>query len=269
MSLQTARTFAQFVCVAIVVSMFSELADCAEPREAAAFGIALGETPEAVKTFFDARYKECTIDHLVYRVGDDGKRHTAALAVNLGLAAHDPSSLVPCVSSPAGNDITDSIEARFAHPDVDPDRRLYSLLAFREYPDSVYARPPRVRTTFDEVRKALFKTYGKPIEERRERVASAAANRIKSLGLAANVKREDYLVRYLWAVGGRLPEVEIEDAPCDCKARFVKAVIEISRSPSTLPANTFYVLSIKLVVEDPDLRARQSAWDTRWRQQRR
>jgi len=205
----------------------------------------------------------------VYRHGEAAERQTAALTINPGLAQHDPSSLTVCEFSPAGEGITDAIEARFAHPDVDADRRLYSLLVLREYPDVVYAQPPRGRTTFDEVRKALFQTYGKPIEERRERVASDAANRIKSLGLAGDVKREDYLVRYLWAVQGRLPDAEHDDASCDCKARYVKAAIEISRSPSTKPANAFYVLSVKLLVEDPDLRTRQDAWNAQWQQQRR
>ena len=259
----TARA-AGVLAVLFVGSVFAGV-EARAPRETAAFGIALDATPEAVKAFLDARYKECRSDRFVYRHGDATGRQTAALAINPGLAAHDPASLTTCAFSPAGDGITDSIEARFAHPDVDPDRRLYSLLVFREYPDVVYARPPRVRTTFAEVRKALFQTYGKPIDERRERVASAAANRIKSLGLAGNVKREDYLVRYLWAVEGRLPDVEQEDAPCDCKARYVKAVIEISRSPSTIPADAFYVLSVKLQVEDPDLRARQDAWNAQRR----
>jgi len=141
-------------------------------------------------------------------------------------------------------------------------------LVLRDYPDIVYAQPPRLQSTFAEVRSMLFRTYGKPIEERRERVASAAANRIQSLGLAGNVKREDYVVRYLWAAEGRLPDVEREDTPCDCKVRYVKAVIELSRSPSTIPANTFYVLSVMLRIEDPDLRARQDGWNAQWQQRR-
>jgi len=44
----------------------------------------------------------------------------------------------------------------------------------------------------------------------------------------------------------------------------VKAVIEISRSPSTIPKNKFYVLSVALFVEDTELRARQNAWNAQW-----
>ena len=266
-SLQTARMFARFICVVVALSYFSGLADGAAPRETAAFGVALEAPPERVKTLLEARYKECKIDRLVYRAGNDGNHHTAALALNLGLAEHDPASMVPCVSSPAGNDITDAIEARFAHPDVDGDQRLYSLMAYREYPDVVYSQPPRVRTTFAEVRRMLFQTYGKPIDERRERVASDAANRIRSLGLAGKVKREDQLIRYLWSAEGRLPESEGDYARCDCKGRNVIAVIEISKSPSTIPANEPYVLSLRLQVEHSDLRARQDAWNAQWQRQ--
>jgi hypothetical protein len=257
--------------LSLTVLLASEFAgvEAHAPRATAAFGIALDATPETVKSLLDAQYKECRPDRLVYRHGDAAGRHTAALAINLGLAAHDPASLTPCAFSPAGDGITDSIEARFAHPEVDPDRRLYSLLALRDYPDVVYAQPPRVRTTFAEVRKALFETYGKPIEERRERVVSTAANRAVSLGLGKNIKREDYLVRYLWATEGHLPDVEPEDATCDCKGRYVKAVVEISRSPSTMPPNAFYALSVKLLVEDPELRSRQAGWNGQSPQQRR
>ena len=72
--------------------------------------------------------------------------NTAALAINSGLAAHDPVSLTTCAFSPAGDGITDAIEALFAHPDVDADRRLYSLLVFREYPEPSHI-PPRAGET--------------------------------------------------------------------------------------------------------------------------
>jgi hypothetical protein len=64
--------------------------------------------------------------------------------------------------------------------------------------------------------------------------------------------------------GGHLPDVENQDATCDCGGRYVKAVIEISRSPSTIPKNKFYVLSVALFVDDPELRARQDVWNAQW-----
>ena len=91
----------------------------------------------------------------------------------------------------------DSVEARFTHPDVDPKQPLYWLQTFRAYPDVVHATPPRVRISFDEVRNELFRRYGKPSDERRERIVSYAASTETSLGVVKKVKREDYLVRYL------------------------------------------------------------------------
>ena len=165
---------------------------------------------------------------------------------------------------PRATAVVDSIEARFTHPDIDAKQPLYSLEAFRAYPDAVQAEPLRLRFTFDDVRRELFRTYGKPIDERRERIVSSAASAAASLGVVRKVKREDYLVRYLWAAQGRLADIEHGDAACDCEGRYVKAVIGSRRSPSTIPKNTFYALSVRLVVEDPTLRRRQDAWNGQW-----
>ncbi len=136
-------------------------------------------------------------------------RRLPSSPINAGLSAHDPASLNPCTYSPAGDGIVDSIEARFTHPDIDAKQPLYSLEAFRAYPDAVQAAaaaPAHSRST--SVRRELFRTYGKPIDERRERIVSSAASADASLGVARKVKREDYLVRYLWAAQGRLADVE-------------------------------------------------------------
>ena len=154
----------------------------------------------------------------------------------------------------------DSVEARFTHPDVDPKQPLYWLQTFRAYPDVVHATPPRVRTSFDEVRDELLRRYGKPSDERRERIVSYAASTEASLGVVKKVKREDYLVRYLWSANGRLGP-DSEAAACDCVDRYVEAFIEISRSPATTPPNKLYVLSVRLLIEDPALRRRQDAWN--------
>jgi hypothetical protein len=239
------------------------------PKETAAFGIALGATPDSVRKFFDSSYQSCNIAEFVYQNAPvENVRQTHTLAINPGLAAHDPASLSVCAYSPAGDDLTDALDARFVHPEVDRDQPLYFLEAFRLYPDVVHAEPPRLQTSFDEVRAKLFRTYGKPIDERRERITSSAANMIKSLGIGKKVEREDYLVRYLWATEGRLADVEREGVGCDCAGRYVKAVIEISRSPSTRPRNKFYPLSLKLIVEDSDLRGRQADWDAQWQKQK-
>jgi uncharacterized protein YfaQ (DUF2300 family) len=71
-------------------------------------------------------------------------------------------------------------------------------------------------------------------------------------------------VRYLWADNGRLAEVDQENVPCNCRGRYVKAALEISRAPTTIPRNTFYVVSITIMADDPDLRRQQEAWNAQW-----
>jgi len=240
----------------------------ATPRQTAAFGIALDATPDSVKSFLARRYAPCNVARSVYRNHPSGAApQTAELAINAGLAAHDPASLSPCTYSPAGEGMTDSVEARFTHPDVDPQQPLYWLQVFRAYPDVAHATPPRIRTSFDDVRNELFRTYGKPSDERRERIVSYAASTETSLGVAKKIKRDDYLVRYLWSAKGRLTGADPEAAACDCADRYVEAVIEISRSPATTPPNKLYALSLRLLVEDPALRHRQDAWDAQRRKE--
>ena len=256
------------VPITIVVAgvMACASAFAAAPRATAAFGLALDATPDSVKGFLAKRYARCNVARSSYRNHSSGTApQIAELAINAGLAAHDPGSLTACTYSPAGDGIVDSVEARFTHPDVDPKQPLYSLLAFRAYPDIVYAQPPRVQVSFDDLRKELFRIYGKPIDERRERIVSYAASTQTSLGVVKKVRREDYLVRYLWSANGRLTSTDADTASCDCANRYVEAAIEISRSPATTPPNKLYALSLRLLVEDPALRRRQDTWNAQWR----
>jgi hypothetical protein len=258
------------VIVVLLGALAIARANADAPRQMAAFGIALDATPDSVKASLAARYKPCRVVSSVYRHrAGVAESPIAAVEINPGVAQNDPGSLDLCAYSPSGDGVTDAIDARFTHPDVDHNQPLYSLEVFRAYPDVVYIEPPRVRVSFDDVRSELFRTYGKPIDQRRERIISSAANRATSLGIYKNAKREDYVVRYLWASEGRLPDVEHDDFGCDCTERYVKAIIEISQSPLTIPKNKFYALSVKLVVEDPDLRTRQAAWNAQWRQDKK
>ena len=246
---------------AIALIAFGACVRAEAPTSDSVFGLALGASPQSVASALAKGYPACRVVKSVYRAspGDDGEQ-IAELAINPGVISNDFGPNL-CVHSPAGDDITDSIEARFAHPDIDRARIAYSIAAKRVFPDVVYLKPLRFRNSFEELQAELFRTYGRPIDRRRERVASSAADLAKNLGIDRNVKREDFLVRYLWARKGRLPDVEREDANCDCGGRYVKAVIEISRSPSTIPKNKFHVLSLTLFAEDPELRARQDAWN--------
>jgi hypothetical protein len=250
---------------AISLMVFCGAARAVPPKQVAAFGIELGASPQWVASSLADRFRPCSVVRSIYHESTgQAAQHIAGLDINPGLTFNDIGAPDVCSYSLAGEGITDSIETRFAHPDIDRNQALYSIQAQRVYPDVVYSPTPRLRNSFDELRAELFRTYGRPIDERRERVASSAANLAASLGIGQNVKREDYLVRYLWATKGRLPDVENEDSTCDCGGRYVKAVIEISRSPSTIPRNRFYVLSVALFVEDSELRARQDAWNAQW-----
>jgi hypothetical protein len=249
---------------------FCVSARAAPPKQTAAFGVELGASPQSVASTLADRYPPCGVVKSVYHeLSSDPKRHIAELDINPGLTFNDIGAPDVCSYSPAGDGITDSIETRFAHPDIDRNQALYSIEAKRVHPDVVYSALPRLRNSFEVLRAELFRAYGRPIDERRERIASSAANLAASLGIGQNVKREDYLVRYLWAQKGRLPDIENQDAGCDCSGRYVKAVIEISRSPSTIPRNRFYVLSVALFVEDPELRARQDVWNAQWQAQKK
>jgi len=251
--------------LAIGLITFSFAAQGAAPKQAGAFGVELGATPNTVAEVLADRYRPCSaVKSIYHEMPGESTPPIAELDINPGLTFNDIGAPDVCSYSPAGDGITDSIETRFTHPDVDRHQPAFSIETKRVWPDVVYAPVPKLRNSFDEVRADLFRIYGRPIDERREHIASAAANLAASLGVGQNVKREDYLVRYLWAVKGRLPDVENQDATCDCGGRYVKAVIEISRSPSTIPKNKFYVLSVALFVEDSDLRARQDAWNAQW-----
>jgi hypothetical protein len=237
----------------------------ASPPRFKVFGLELGIPPAAAASILDLDYKACRADRSIYHaVAGDPAEKIAALSINPGLTFNDIGAADICASSPAGDGITDSIEARFVHPEIDTAQPLYGAYAKRLYPDVVYASPAKLRNSFDAIRAELMRLYGRPIDERREQISSSAANLAASLGIGRQVKREDYLVRYLWAGNGRLLDQEFEDSSCNCSGRYVKAIIEISRSPSTIPKNRFYVLSVQISVEDSALKARQDEWNAQW-----
>ena len=76
-------------------------------------------------------------------------------------------------------------------------------------------------------------------------------------------------MRYLWGLQGRLPAREFENSTCaDCGGVYVKAEIEMTRSPETVPKGKPFALSLRLVAEDPALRKRQEAWNAQWLERR-
>jgi hypothetical protein len=186
------------------------------------------------------------------------------LAINPGLAHNDMGRLDLCPDSPGGEGLTDGVELRFAHPDVDPNQPLYFIEVKRVFPDIVYSDDKHVAAPFDSLRAQLIRKYGAPADQRQQAVASSSANLAHSLGIGPKVERHDYVVRYLWSKTGRLPAEEQENTICKCGGPYVEAEIEISRSPLTQPKNRTYVLSERLLLQDPDLAERQDAWNRRW-----
>lgn len=220
-------------------------------------GINVGAQPEAVDSWFAKRYRNCPVEHSIYHSAEG---HASDLFsdyyVNRG-------SLTECHQDSEPGAIEDSIDVRLAHPAVDPTRAAYLVDIKRNYPDILLAPPRKVRYPFDKLRNELFRMYGKPIEERRVKVSSASADLAKSLGLGGGLKREDFLVRYLWATKGKLPD-DKESTDCDCGDAYVKADIEVSRSPSTSPRNQLYVLSVSMFLENSAVRRRQEEWNAQW-----
>jgi len=228
-------------------------------------GVALGATPTQVAAVLARDYPVCQPARSIYHAGGREKEETtAALSINPGLSSRDIGAADLCAFSPAGEGVSDSIEGRFLHPSLDTDQPLYWLRTHREFPDFAYGKTVKPPNSFEALRAELMRRYGRPVDERRTPTVSSAANLASSLGIGRQVRREDQLVRYLWAASGKLAEQEFEDTSCVCTGRYVKAVIEISRSPAAAPGNRYHVLSVTMTIEDPALRARQDAWNAQW-----
>jgi hypothetical protein len=246
--------------VTCAVALGASEARAAQPKTLSVFGLALGPGPESVRKTLSERYPHCAILPSVYHASSGYLTDVIAI---LDIAR---GTLDVCRDGPAGSDVEDAISVIFAHPAVDPQQPLYQIDFQRSYPDVVLGSPAKIRYSFDKLRAELFRTYGVPVDERRERASSASADLAKSLSLGRGVQREDYVVRYLWAAKGRLLE-DRESTECDCGARYVKAELEISRSPSTIPKNQYYVLSLKIFVRDEEIGMRQDAWNAQWQGQ--
>jgi len=231
------------------------------PKEVSAFGLALGQTPAQVRAVLSARVPHCAILPSVYHESE-GYTDDVTAILDVARGTEDV-----CRSGP-GEDVEDELSAFFAHPSIAEKQPLYQIDWQRTFPDVALVPHSKIKYSFDKIRAELFRTYGRPIDDRQEKTTSSAADLATSLSLGKNVKREDYLVRYLWASKGRLPDSR--DSPdCDCGARYVKAELEISRSPLTNPKNMYYVLSLSIFVRDTDLGARQEAWNAQWQQQKK
>src|ERR1700682_3522238 len=160
---------------------------CACGASETGFGIwhCAGSDPEAVRTILGQQYPYCALLPSVY--------HESAGYSPDTLAIHDIArgTLDVCRTGATGREVEDSLSANFAHPSIDPHQPLYQIDVERIYPDVALVRNSKVQYPFDKMGAELFRTYGKPIETRREKITSAAADLAKSLSIGVGAKRED------------------------------------------------------------------------------
>lgn len=227
------------------------------PKQVTAFGLTLGQTPESVRSVLSQRYPNCAILPSIYH---ESAGYPPAVTALFEIAR---GTLDVCQGGPEGKDVNDELSVNFAHPSIADSQPAYQIDVERAFPDAALVRRGRIVHPFDKIRAELFRTYGRPIEERREKTTSSAADLEKSLSLDIGVAREDYKVRYLWARHGHVDE-DLEHPMCDCGPSYVQAVLEISRSPSTIPRNQFFVLSLRILIRDAELGARQDRWNAQW-----
>jgi hypothetical protein len=236
-------------------------ARAAQPKSLSVFGLSLGPGPEAGRAALEKRYPQCAVLPSVYHESEGYPDNVIAI---LDIAR---GTLEMCRDGPAGSEVEDEISTMYAHPSVDRNQPLYQIDFQRTYPDVVLGTNTHIRYPFDKLRAELVRTYGIPLEEHREKTSSSSADIAKSLAIDRGVKREDYLVRMLWAEKGRVVG-NWEPMECDCGLRFVRADIEISKSTATIPKNQYYVLTLKVFVQDAEIAKRQDAWNAQWQKKK-
>jgi hypothetical protein len=248
--------------LAALISLSITCANAEAPKQASAFGLALGQTPEAVQSWLTKQLPHCYILPSIYHQSEGYPPKVTAIFE----VGHGPANV--CRSGPGAGDIEDAVSVTFVHPSIAASQPLYQIDWRRSFPDLAPVSHAKINYSFDKTRAELFRTYGQPTDVREEKRMSNAANFARSLGLDKNVQREDKSVRYLWATKGRLP-ADPRSTVCDCGSRYVKAALEISRSPSTSPKNQYFVLSLSLFVRDADLGSRQDDWNAQWQQHKK
>lgn len=231
------------------------------PKRFEVDGLALGQTPEAVRSVLAARWPHCAILPSIYHESAGYPNDVTAI---LDIAR---GTLDECRVEHAGSETEDSLSVTFAHPSIAANQPAYQIDIERAYPDVAVVKNARILYPFDKVRDELFRIYGRPIDERREKITSAAADLATSLARGVGIKREDQLVRYLWASSGKL-DADRYSTRCGCGPRYVKADLEITRSPSTNPKNQLYVVSLHVVIRDDDLGAKQDVWNAQWQERK-
>ena len=256
-SLPMPNAKSQSVLVFVVLGLAATLAHAELPRRMTAFGLAIGQTPEVVRSIIERRYPNCPILPSFYH---ESPGYPTGVTALFDVAR---GTLDTCQGAPEGKDLSDALTVTFAHPSVAAAQPAYQIDVERAFPDAALVQNGRIQYSFEKIRSELFRTYGRPLEVHRDRTVSSAADLEHSLSIGSNVRREDYRIRYLWATQGHVVE-DMEHATCECGPRYVQASLEISRSPSTHPGNQYFVLSLHLVLRDAELGAQQDKWNAQW-----
>jgi len=243
--------------VAASLALSAAAASAEPPKQLSVDGLAIGQTPDAARTILTKRYPSCALLPSVFHESTGYPKDVLAI-LDIGRGTLDT-----CRAGPAGRETDDEATLMFVHPSLASNQPLYQIDVQRSFPDAALVKNSKILYPFDKIRAELFRTYGRPTEERKEKITSAAASFERGLSVGGEVKREDYLVRYLWANRGHL-DANLESATCDCGPRYVKADLEISRSPSTNPKSQFFVLKLRVVVRDSELGDRQDEWNAQW-----
>jgi hypothetical protein len=260
-ALATGRRLASSLGLLLVASTLT-LAHAEPPGSGTVAGLSLGDTPSSIVAGLREKYPQCDLQRSIYHALPGEK------AGPLAIVAINEGTINLCHGSPEDANSTDHITVRFAHPAVAADRGAFEIHVDRHYPDPALSPQKQVRYPLDKVMARLQSEYGRPSDEKRERRPSASAGLAKSLGVGADVKRDDETLRLLWAPKGRLVADE-DPAKCDCGDRYVIAEIEVTRSPVTRPANRPYVTRLSVFVQQADVRRRQDAWNAQWVRQSR
>jgi hypothetical protein len=201
-------------------------------------GIALGSTPELVRHALEQRFPDCPMTINGYR-DESGK-------VTHVVASFEIEPLInQCGEETASTDVSEAVEARFAHPDVDSRQPLFALKVTRRFARPISNRLVRYRLS--DVESGLIEKYGSPVDRQQTRTVYSP-DYVMKFGLKGRfTPTEKVIVRYLWAKAGSANE---KSATSDWGPSYVRAEIELENAKEVLPKGALYVVSVHIEAID-------------------
>lgn len=233
---------------AIVVSLTVAVASVVSaepPKSIEVRGFSLGVTAEEAGKTMKELYRRCSAKLHMYEVAGS----TSDLAY-MQLAEY-----ADCYSRLNVPDAGDLIGLRFAPRIFDPRGRLYEVFFLRGY-DAPKVTAKAISYPFEEVERALFEKYGKPVATSRK--PAELDPRTVSMQIAdGQVRPTDSIeTTYTFTSAGK-PLADCESNSC---ADQVSATITAERSKATKPANVYYVMQLHIWVTDQDMSRKVEAW---------